>query len=285
MYQIDNSSAAATQPASTTPGPPGFFTDGSVTGGIPATIVPAEWLNAVQEELINVLAAAGITPTKNQFSQLATAIKGILQGGTSNYGVDIGTANNYAVTYTPAVTAITDGLKLRFKAKNANTGASTFAPNGLTAGTLVGGGHAALQGGEIIANGDIEVVWNSTLNAWVMLEQTGGAVQVANAENSQQAMALGQATGRLLRTTVYTLIGGVQQVSVNGAAITSVGASTFTSLAQTNSVYVTGVGGGGAGGGSPACTSTQAAGGAGGAAGSPFEMLLTSGFSGGVAIT
>jgi hypothetical protein len=77
MYQIDNSSAATTQPASTPPGTPGFFTDGSVTGGIPATIVPAEWFNAVQQELINVLVAAGITPVKSTFTQLASAIKAI----------------------------------------------------------------------------------------------------------------------------------------------------------------------------------------------------------------
>jgi hypothetical protein len=70
MYQIDTPTTAATQPASTPLGTPGFFADGSPVGGIPATIVPAEWLNAVQEELINAVKAAGLLPSKGQFNQL-----------------------------------------------------------------------------------------------------------------------------------------------------------------------------------------------------------------------
>ena len=50
MYQIDNGTAAATQPAATAPGTPGFFTDGSPGTGVQATIVTGEWLNAVQQE-------------------------------------------------------------------------------------------------------------------------------------------------------------------------------------------------------------------------------------------
>lgn len=74
MYQIDNSTASPTQPPSTSQGAPGYFTDGSIGGGVQPTIVPAEWLNAVQQELINVLAFAGITPVKNTFNQIALAI-------------------------------------------------------------------------------------------------------------------------------------------------------------------------------------------------------------------
>lgn len=113
-------------------------------------------------------------------------------GGGSTYSPDTGTANAYAAAYSPAVTAVTDGLKLRFKAKTANTGASTLNINGLGAQPIVGGAHVALQGGEIIANGDVEVVWNSTLASWVLLEQTGGPTQVAAGTQSSQAVNLGQ---------------------------------------------------------------------------------------------
>ncbi|PMQ04151.1 hypothetical protein DyAD56_15800 [Dyella sp. AD56] len=191
MYQIDNSTAAATQPASTGAGTPGFFTDGSPTGGVPATIVPAEWLNAVQQELINIVEAAGLTPTKNLFNQLGLAI----QSGQMNYAADTGTANAYAVALTPAPTALVDGMSLWFKAKTANTGASTLNLNGLGAKPIVGAAHVALQGAEIIANGRVEVIWNATISSWVLAEQTGGALQVPAGSQSNQAVNLGQFTG------------------------------------------------------------------------------------------
>jgi hypothetical protein len=74
MFQIDNATAASTKPASTPPGVAGYFTDGNPAIGEAATIVPAEWLNAIMMEVINVLVAANITPDKAQFNQLLTAI-------------------------------------------------------------------------------------------------------------------------------------------------------------------------------------------------------------------
>ena len=77
MYQIDNSTAAATQPASTPAGSAGFFTDGNPAAGTAATIVPAEWLNAVMLELVNVVTAAGLAPSKTSFNQVLSAIKSV----------------------------------------------------------------------------------------------------------------------------------------------------------------------------------------------------------------
>lgn len=119
----------------------------------------------------------------------------LTQGAT--YGLDTGTANTYAVTYAPAITAIKDGMVLRFKATNANTGASTFNPNGLGAKPIVGGAHAALQGGEIVANSDVWLQYNSSIGggSWILVDSTGGASQIAPATKSQHAMQLGQALG------------------------------------------------------------------------------------------
>ncbi len=114
---------------------------------------------------------------------------------TIGYGWDTGAANAYAVTYSPPVTAVVDGLALRFKAANANTGPSTFNPNGLGARPLVGTGHTSLQGGEIVPSSEVWVQYNSTFGtgAWILLESTGGAVQVVTATQSQQAINLTQA--------------------------------------------------------------------------------------------
>ncbi|KAB1583315.1 pyocin knob domain-containing protein [Serratia marcescens] len=92
-----------------------------------------------------------------------------MQSGVMNYAPDEGKANAYAARYTPPVTALVDGIKLTFKAKNANTAASTFTPNGLAAAPIYSNVHAALKGGEILATSLVEVEWNSTLGAWVLV--------------------------------------------------------------------------------------------------------------------
>jgi hypothetical protein len=118
-----------------------------------------------------------------------------VQSGLSSYAIDAGTANTYVVTLSPALTAYADGIKIRFRALTANTGASTLNVNGLGAVTLVGGAHAALAGGEIVAGGYCEAEYNGALAKFVLLECTGAALQVAKAATSQHAAQFSQLTG------------------------------------------------------------------------------------------
>lgn len=61
-----------------------------------------------------------------------------------------GTADAITATYFPAVTVLTDGMLLSFRALGANTiAAPTFAPSGLTARTIVKAGGQALVVGDI----------------------------------------------------------------------------------------------------------------------------------------
>lgn len=55
-----------------------LFTEGNPATGTPATTVTADWLNAVQEELVELLAALGGSPDKQQNDQLATALMAAL---------------------------------------------------------------------------------------------------------------------------------------------------------------------------------------------------------------
>ncbi|WP_422393935.1 gp53-like domain-containing protein [Pseudomonas batumici] len=116
------------------------------------------------------------------------------QSDSVKYALDTGQAGAYSANYAPAIKALLDGVVLRFKAQNGNIGASTFSPNGLAAAPIVGAAHSALQGGEIVANGDVWVQWNSSIGtgSWVLVDSTGGAFQVANASKSQHAVAFGQ---------------------------------------------------------------------------------------------
>ena len=96
---------------------------------------------------------------------------------------------------------------------------------------------------------------------------------------------LNQAVGRLLRTSIYTLIGGVQMVSVNGAAFTPTGAGNWTALSTTSAIAYQLQGAGAAGAGCAAATAGQISIAGGGGAGTFAQGFLTSGFSGTHAVT
>lgn len=52
----------------------GEFTDGNVAGGVPPTILPAEWFNTVQRELVNIVEGAGMELEPSDDRQLLAAI-------------------------------------------------------------------------------------------------------------------------------------------------------------------------------------------------------------------
>lgn len=78
MYQIDSSGSVPSLPAPAPPGTPGYFTSGNPATGTPATILDADFFNAVMLELVNVVTAAGITPTKGTNNQVLAAIRTLI---------------------------------------------------------------------------------------------------------------------------------------------------------------------------------------------------------------
>src|SRR5260364_490666 len=79
MYQFDGPVAVTAPPASTPQDSPGYFSDGNPASGRAATIVPAEFLNALMRECLNLLHAAGIAPDKAKFDQITAAIRRLSQ--------------------------------------------------------------------------------------------------------------------------------------------------------------------------------------------------------------
>lgn len=70
MHRIDGPSAT----------PEHTFTEGSPTGGVPATIVTDDWLNDVQENVCQAIEGAGITLVKGDYTQLLAAIRALATG-------------------------------------------------------------------------------------------------------------------------------------------------------------------------------------------------------------
>jgi hypothetical protein len=107
MFQIDNSTAVAAIPAPTPAGSAGYFTDGNPATGVSATILPAEFMNMLMMENLNVLSAGGIAPAKGQYNQLSLAIAKIVQSGAAGAASE-STAGILKLSTSPQVIAGTD---------------------------------------------------------------------------------------------------------------------------------------------------------------------------------
>lgn len=138
---------------------------------------------------------------------LPSSVLASIQNGNLSYAVATGTANAHTIALTPALTSRVDGMMIRYKAPAANTGAVTL-NDGVGTANVLGANHSALQGGEYIANGDAFVVWNSSISggSYILVECTGGAVQVAPATQSQHAVQMSQAAG---------VVGGMRNLVMN----------------------------------------------------------------------
>ncbi|CNH57852.1 tail fiber protein [Yersinia massiliensis] len=53
----------------------GEFTDGNVAGGVPPTILPAEWFNTLQRELVEVVQEGGLALDPNDDTQILAALR------------------------------------------------------------------------------------------------------------------------------------------------------------------------------------------------------------------
>ncbi|MFL9987235.1 hypothetical protein [Paraburkholderia sediminicola] len=118
---------------------------------------------------------------------------------------DTGAANAYTAVNVPPLLVGTwvDGVTQQVKIAHANTAASTYAPDGLTAIPIYGLGLQPLQGGELALNGTAVLMRatiagvNSGNPIAVLMECAGGAQQIAPATASQHAVQLGQLTGAI----------------------------------------------------------------------------------------
>ncbi|KAB0489680.1 hypothetical protein [Pseudomonas vancouverensis] len=258
--------------------PQGYFKNRTSPTAKDGSYLEQDWANDKEGFFQSLISVAGLVPNglvdKVGASQYYDALLNVLYAAARKTPVlnDTGTAGVYAAANTPALTALpATGYMQRVKIANLNPGASTYAPDGLAAKPIYGLGLQPLQGGELPAGVAVlmylvQAGVNGGNGAWIIIESLGGAQQVAAATKSQHAMQFGQATGRLLRTTIYINNGGTLQASVDGGAFANV-SSTFTPhpLALTAEGEVQG--GGGGGGNAASTGASQVSAGAGGAAG------------------
>lgn len=134
-----------------------------------------------------------------------------------------GTADAITATFAPALTALTNGCEVCVRAASANTTTTpTFAPNGLTAKTIVKGANSAVVAGDIVGqHHELRLRYNSTTDKWHLLNPTipaiAGTTVVNNGGTPEVALPRNAQVG-----TTYTFLTGDRGKHVtlsNGSAI------------------------------------------------------------------
>lgn len=105
MFNIDTSSTTISKPSPSIANAPGWF-------GPSGTTPSADWANAIQAELLNILSAANITPNKATTNQVITALKTLFA------------QNVQVVNPTPSTLNIGDAITYSNNAQGGGTGAS-----------------------------------------------------------------------------------------------------------------------------------------------------------------
>jgi hypothetical protein len=105
MYQIDASGVATSLPTPAAAGTAGYFTNGNPATATPATVLDADFFNAVMMELLNVVSAASITPTKGTNNQVLAALQALFAPLSQTFGIgqswqDVSGSRAAGTTYT-----------------------------------------------------------------------------------------------------------------------------------------------------------------------------------------
>lgn len=100
MFRIDNATSAGSlpTPGAVGPNPDSYFTEGDPGLAVPATVVTADWLNALQEEIAYAIEQNGGTLDKTNRTQLKAAIDAACAAAAgsaaSQVEMEAGTATN-----------------------------------------------------------------------------------------------------------------------------------------------------------------------------------------------
>ena len=202
----------------------------SIVGTFPTTLVNGTIEDATQVISLFSWIQSQVNGNGCPATTTSNILKGDGSGGTvaavsgvdylapnTDYTVVTGPSNTYVATMSPPLLALTDGVKIRFKASAANTGASTLNVSGLGVRPIYQWSGYPLVGGEIINSSNIEVTYNTSFNsgngAWVIentISQVPAGSSMRWSTSSIPAGWLiknGQAVSRTLYAALFNIFG------------------------------------------------------------------------------
>jgi len=154
------------------------YVDANLVGGIEGSPVPAAAIEHPMRELVALIGDAGLVPDEGTLTQVAAAVRTLIQKQAPIVSAAGGTADAITAAYTPVIAALTNGLTLHVRATAANaTTTPTFTPAspGIAAKTIVKGNNLALAVGDIAGAGFwASLRYDLTLDKWVLLNPAKG---------------------------------------------------------------------------------------------------------------
>lgn len=134
------------------------YVDANPALAIEGSAVPAAAIEHPQREIMAVIAGVGMAGSGSDLTQLKQAIERMIDAQSGNYALDTGVANAYVVALNPAIAAYSDGMTVRVKIVNANSGASTLNAGGGVV-PLVNDVGGALVAGDLPAGGIVTATY------------------------------------------------------------------------------------------------------------------------------
>jgi hypothetical protein len=134
------------------------YINGDPTIAQEGSIPPAESIEYPQREIVNFIVKSDFTPTDGDLTQLTRAAR----SQYVNFCVDSGAVNALSVALDPPLQGYKQGLILRVKVANTNTGATTINVNALGGRPVKRANGADLVAGDIIAGGIANLVDEGT---------------------------------------------------------------------------------------------------------------------------
>lgn len=160
------------------------------------------------------------------------------QDGETNWVDGSGTADAITAAYSPAITALVDGMFLGVRATAANaTTTPTFSPNGLTARTIVKSGGGALVAGDIAGDGhELLLRYDLSNTRWELLNPTNPSSADVSGPGSSTDNALPRFDGTGGKTLQGSSVVVDDSNNMSGVAnITATGTPTLGGLAYPTS--------------------------------------------------
>ncbi|NMG64874.1 hypothetical protein GPA19_07940 [Azoarcus indigens] len=157
----------------------GKFVDEDAGTGQVGSLIPAAWGNAVTDEILSVIQAAGLDPDEGDVTQLLAAITAFLRGRVVLGGTTTGAAPSFALALAPALAAYAEGVRLRVKFHAAGSGADVLNVNGLGNKSIKQYDAAGTKQAAVIAAGLVADVEYDGVDFVVLDALAPGAIQGA----------------------------------------------------------------------------------------------------------
>lgn len=184
------------------------FRNGDIATSTPPTDFDASWCNSIQEEIATIIEGAGLVLNEGSNAQLYEAIKRMIDIQAGNYALDTGAANAYVIALDPAIAVYTNGMTVRFRVVNGNTGAATLNA-GAGAVPLVNDVGGALVQSDAPAGGIISATYDAGLNKFLINSLvTSQALSQAVADTLYSKINTGKAVGEVFTHTGTTAPAG-----------------------------------------------------------------------------